>query len=544
MATAISICVSVQQMPYVKPKNQECPRCSKRFTTNRDLSSHIHRKKPCEPIKAPIPLSSLYCATHPEPPLRTCPSCVREFSRQALRDHLLNGRCVARGRWQWHLGDVSTFTAMTRSFPSFQQWQLVWNAELFAFIFEHDRGDTTVMLIDMLMVAHNSEIKSAITINTNTALMVHAKQAPPFRQAVVQRTVTPQPAELVRERLRVTNEQCVEAIQSASDLTDESKAQYIGCLKRLVFGGTGRNGLQPTSALIPNSSLLWCAIHPEQTCKLLQTSLQSVGLLNPRNIHNYTAPLRSVLAHHPHLSKLRTIRERWTKAAESLCVNPIAAEAKTNRPSERQKQGFVIYQEIAAKFTELCEKDLGSKESLLVGLVGLGEEKLMPQRRDYGLVKLCIGRQPSSEEAKGNYLVVKQDSNGQFAGSIALNHYKTSKTYGEQRVQLPLPYIRTLLASLQRDPRDWLFTKRPDKNTPENKPYESANSFGKFANRTLEKVFGKPLTLTGCRHSFITQLHCSTYWGSLSDAQREQIAKQMGHNYTTACRYRFVDHSA
>lgn len=140
--------------------------------------------------------------------------------------------------------------------------------------------------------------------------------------------------------------------------------------------------------------------------------------------------------------------------------------------------------------------------------------------------------------------MLQKDSSGSFSGYIQLNEYKTAKTYGDRRVPLHPPFIRTLLNSLRLEPRTWLFVKQANKSVAENTPYDSANSFGQYASKTLKRLFGKPLTLVGARHSFITHLHCCKAWAGMSDLQREELAKQMGHSYTTACRYRFVARSS
>ena len=117
----------------------------------------------------------------------------------------------------------------------------------------------------------------------------------------------------------------------------------------------------------------------------------------------------------------------------------------------------MTYQEIARKFRQLCDENLGSIESLVVGLIGLGDEQMLPQRRDYGCVRLCIGRQPTDEEASGNHLVVLKDIGASYTAYIMLVEYsKTAKHYGPKRIELPLLYVRTLLESLQREPRRYL----------------------------------------------------------------------------------------
>jgi hypothetical protein len=342
-----------------------------------------------------------------------------------------------------------------------------------------------------------------------------------------------------KRSIRITNEECLAAIEGAPDLSADTKAKYVACLNRLVRGGPGRRGGAPTPAMIPNTSLLWCITNPENTSKLLQQALVVRGCLTPTNLHNYITALMSVMAHHPELQKLTDIRGRWKAAAEKLTVTPLEEKAKSNQPSERQRQGFVTYAEVATKFLELCKSELGSRDCLLVGLVGSAGHNVMPQRRDFGAVRLFIGSTPTAEQAKGNYLVIMKDSASEFTGHIMLTEYKTARKYGPQRIDLHALFIQALLASHEKDLRDWLFTMQPNKNVPRNTPYTD-EGFGQMASKTFKRLFGKPLTLSGVRHSFITQLHCSKYWAQLSDAQREAMAQKMGHSYATACRYRYI----
>jgi hypothetical protein len=202
-----------------------------------------------------------------------------------------------------------------------------------------------------------------------------------------------------------------------------------------------------------------------------------------------------------------------------LTITPLEQKAKNNAPSDRQRQGFVTYAELEAKFLELCKTELGSRDCLLLGLVGSAGQNVMPQRRDFGAVRLFIGTPPSAEQAKGNYLVVMKNSAGEFTGHIMLNQYKTSKKYGPQRIELHAIFIQALLASLENDPREYLFPMQVNKKVPRNTPYTD-DGFGQMPTKTFKRLFGKPLTLSGVRHSFITHLHCSKYWAQLSDAQR------------------------
>ncbi|WIA10903.1 hypothetical protein OEZ85_011068 [Tetradesmus obliquus] len=328
---------------------------------------------------------------------------------------------------------------------------------------------------------------------------------PPNAGCSLVRTVTPSPRTAQHVTVQVTNQELFDLITNDASLSADSKALYIGSLRRLVVTGSKAASIFPA-----NTSLLWVLTHPEQASELLCSELQRRGLYSPHNVHNYIQPLRAVMARHPYLKKLADVRERWRQAVAELSVTPLAEAAKLNLPTRRQAQGFVPYETIVAKFKQLCEDDLGCRDSLLVGLIALAEHDFYPQRVDYGQVRLYIGSdcEGAAAEAGGNYLVLLQPERHRFSGYIMLNSYKTFKTYGTKRIDLPLVYLRTLLASLQREPRSWLFTKRCG---PADMPYDKANSFGSNFNSRLKKLFGRPLTVSGARHACITHMHSSRW---------------------------------
>jgi hypothetical protein len=158
-------------------------------------------------------------------------------------------------------------------------------------------------------------------------------QTPANNQSHLVVQQTPEPLTAPKRTIHVPDEACFAAIQNATNLSEESQQQYAGCLTRLVAGGACRKGGAPTPALIPGSSLLWCATHPEHCCQMLQRALSAQGLLNLSSIHNYTAALRSVMAHHPELAKLTAVRERWKTIADKLAVTLLTAEGKLNKPT-------------------------------------------------------------------------------------------------------------------------------------------------------------------------------------------------------------------
>ena len=74
-----------------------------------------------------------------------------------------------------------------------------------------------------------------------------------------------------------------------------------------------------------------------------------------------------------------------------------------------------------------------------------------------------------------------------------------------------------LWTSLQAEPaRRWLFT------TQSGMPY-TAKNFSKWCCSVLQKLFGRPLTLTLVRHSYLNSMD----WNKLTIAARESLAADM-----------------
>ena len=91
---------------------------------------------------------------------------------------------------------------------------------------------------------------------------------------------------------------------------------------------------------------------------------------------------------------------------------------------------------------------------------------------------------------------------------------------------------RELRASLKKDPRAFLLT---ESNT--SKPY-THSAFAMYARRTLQKLFGKPCTLTLLRHSYIS--HMLAY-GQLTIIYFEQLAAEMCHSPATQAQYQWIE---
>ena len=227
--------------------------------------------------------------------------------------------------------------------------------------------------------------------------------------------------------------------------------------------------------------------------------------------------------------RLQKAQQFWLQ--ELLLLDRVLQQRyKSNLPTARQAAGHVPW----AKIVKLRDKlERGSKARLLLCMYSLG---MAPMRADYNRVALlsCCGETDLLDAdvqrvAEENFLVLpKQQCRGRPA-MLYLRECKTSAHPGVYKCALHPKLTAEIQASLIQEPRQWLFQGKG------NKPY-SAKQFSIWACKTLRSLFGKPLTLTGLRHSFLSSLE----WSALSRLDREEIASSMAHSVDQQELYRFV----
>lgn len=212
----------------------------------------------------------------------------------------------------------------------------------------------------------------------------------------------------------------------------------------------------------------------------------------------------------------RKIYDAWS-AAFNETHQKVIDRYETNKPSDRQVEGYVSYQDIIKKRDSLDE---GSIERLLLGFYTY----LYPMRCDYGKVRIYKNRLPAEKDREANYILIKEDK-----GVLHLGSYKTSKTYGNHEIELPNELFEDLQASLKEKEREWLFVD--SKGNP-----QSRNTYCSWTLRIFKELFNKPLTVSIIRHSFINQLNMS----DLSVKEKKEIAQKMGHSIQTQDIYRLI----
>ena len=113
---------------------------------------------------------------------------------------------------------------------------------------------------------------------------------------------------------------------------------------------------------------------------------------------------------------------------------------------------------------------------------------------------------------------------------LVLREFKTANSAGIWRRTLPMTLTQELWTSLQAEPaRRWLFTTKPGL------PY-TAKNFSKWCCSVLQELFGRPLTLTLLRHSYLNAMD----WNKLTIAAREDLAADMCHSTEMQDAYRWI----
>ena len=197
-----------------------------------------------------------------------------------------------------------------------------------------------------------------------------------------------------------------------------------------------------------------------------------------------------------------------------------------NKPSARQQRGYVNIRDVVKVRTSLAKV---SRQRLLLAFYTM----IRPLRCDLNRVALlqCPASaatiSPDAVDAvrENNFLCLPADR--KKPAILVLRNCKLCRHLAENTPDEP---DSKLWASLQAEPhRTWLFT------TKSGMPY-TAKHFSKWCCSVLRNLFGKPLTLTLLKHSYLSSMD----WNKLTIAARENLASDMCHSTETQDTYRWI----
>lgn len=288
------------------------------------------------------------------------------------------------------------------------------------------------------------------------------------------------------------------AIESNDKLSPMTKRNYSDRIKAL------------TSKAGDNKTIMDIIMHPD-------TYIPRIHQWYPLPTSfkmNMTAVLALFRYNPKFKEKNKAVHEKWVKAFHEA-DEKVNMRYEENKPTERQAEGYVPYETIIEVRDKLPE---GHIHRLLLDMY----THLKPMRCEYSRVALYRSKVPTSPEP--NYILIQGKK-----GKMVLRHFKTRKHHDEYNINLPSPLMTDLLKSLEESPRDWLFA-----NT-KGEPY-TTTLYTQWTIRTFKSLFGKPLTVSLIRHSYINTIDFNT----LSIREKKDIATAMGHTMETQDRYRLI----
>lgn len=288
-------------------------------------------------------------------------------------------------------------------------------------------------------------------------------------------------------------------IESA-DISSISKSQYIRNAGILL-------------KMSGQSSLEYVLGHPAAMLQKIRTKYP-----NSQSSKAVVAAVKAIFKYTPELrTRFSNAFDAWHEASRTL-DRSITARTATAEPTQREMNNWVPWPEVLEKQRGVAATAYGSNDHLVLSMYTLIE----PARADYGAVKLYRSPPPASE-VSANHMVLSDT--GSY---LVLAEYKTSKKYGSHRRDIPEELARVIDASVRAHPRAYLFVNASEQ------PYTTKNSFTKFVNRILERLFGRKITISLLRHAFISALD----FNAKTPAELFHHARNMMHSIGQQQMYR------
>jgi len=191
-------------------------------------------------------------------------------------------------------------------------------------------------------------------------------------------------------------------------------------------------------------------------------------------------------------------------------------EIDSSKKTDKQAQNWLNWDIIKAHEKRLEEEALASKggpsgwNTILSYMVLSLYTKFSPRRNQDYQYMLVVKNPKQAKSTNENYYVI--DTN-----EFIFNKYKTSKTYGEQKFEVPDDLAQVIKLYLKAHPN----TKKGAYQFLVNfdgSPLQSINAI----TRILNKIFGKKIGVSMLRHIFLSNM--------LNIDEMKQTADEMGHS--------------
>ena len=234
----------------------------------------------------------------------------------------------------------------------------------------------------------------------------------------------------------------------------------------------------------------------------------------------YIAPILYCLTSHRSLMEANPrLKYKWEQLRELIVKPDDATEVELDcGMSKKQLEANMSFDEICKIRDELPD---GSMTKLLISLYTM----IPPIRSDFDNVKIFDEKPKKYDQ---NYLVLNKRP------QLVISQYKTANRYDSNIIDLPDELVRQIKISLKIHPREYLFV------TYSGEPYSNANSFNKWANRTIKKALNNDaFSLTMFRHIYLSRPDLDL--DNLPFKDRRALGKKMGHSSFTQKTYIIKD---
>lgn len=308
-------------------------------------------------------------------------------------------------------------------------------------------------------------------------------------------------------------------LEKSKFLGDATKSTYKSRLQ-VIQNDIWLNCKSVNNKVGKGRCLHYILMHPEAFLeKLDEYANKTGGRLDKEKLSmhakdGYVTALKSLFQEAPGLKqKYPEIFMKWDEIHKEV-RQPINAKYQSNKPTERQEEAYVSFDELERKRESL---EIGSDARLLLSLYTL----VPPLRSDYNLVAIYKNDKDIKYD---NYLILNKNP------YFVITKYKTAKTYKDIKIDLPKKLVKEIKESLKLKPREFIFVQK------NGKPYEKSNTFNRWANRTLKSLFDKKnISLSTLRHIYITRRDLKLE--EKSGLERNKIAQMMGHSVGTQQNY-------
>eukprot|EP00951_Prasinocladus_malaysianus_P002306 scaffold16340_cov25-Prasinocladus_malaysianus.AAC.1 len=212
--------------------------------------------------------------------------------------------------------------------------------------------------------------------------------------------------------------------------------------------------------------------------------------LAAENLNSRAAMVGAVTAVAARIPRLKIFYPKWSELA-SVLKQRAQEIREENSLTTNQEDKYIPLEEVRAAFARELARFRAGPGDLVPQAWALFVKRLLilslyachpPVRQDYGNVRLCdVTRcRRRSTASRTNHILMEPEH-----WTLVLLKYKTDSTYGRVESRLPAEVLEVARASLEIEPRQYLFVRRDGK--PYRDTSKSSNSFTALVNRSLSE---------------------------------------------------------